>query len=137
MSHFITKLATENVSDIGQGIWRVLNPFSYYSDILGREITVEVGFLTDYASVPRIPIAYWLCGDTAHLPAVLHDWLFHNHHICDEHTANRVLLEAMHVNGEPNWRAEMIYLGVEIGGKSSWEEDGRGNGHSIVDGKIF
>ncbi len=39
-------------------------------------ITVPVGFETDLASVPRLPIAYWLWGDRAHREGVLHDYLY-------------------------------------------------------------
>ncbi len=139
MSAFLSDLETECVDDLansGRGVWRVLVPFIYQSDILGKTIAVEPGFLTDYASVPRVPLAYLLCGDTSHKAAVIHDWLFHHHEVCDEQTANKVLLEAMEVEGIPAWRRWMIYAGVYIGGASPWAEDGKGNGHSIVDGQI-
>ena len=139
MSAFLSELTTTCIDDTaasGRGIWRVEQPFTYQSDILGKTITVEPGFLTDYASVPRVPVAYLLFGDTSHRAAVLHDWLYHHHEVCDEQTANRVLLEASKVEGIPAWRRLGIYLGVKIGGESSWEEDGRGNGHRLVDGVI-
>lgn len=139
MSAFKTSLVAECIDDTaasGRGFWRLRIPFVYASDLLGREITVEPGFITDYASVPRVPILYWLFGDSAHEAAVLHDWLYHHHEICDEETADKVLLEAMHVEGIPRWRAWCIYQGVRLGGRSSWEEDGRSDGHSIVDGRV-
>lgn len=138
-SAFLTPLRVECVDDLacsGRGIWRITEAFKYYSELLGLVLTVEAGFLTDYASVPRVPIAYWLFGDTSHEAAVLHDWLFHHHEVCDEATANKVLLEAMEVAGIPSWRRAGIYAGVCIGGKSSWEEDGGGDGHSVVTGRI-
>jgi len=138
-AQFLTPLRDECVDDLacdGRGIWRILFALSFYSAILGRVITVEPGFLTDYASVPRWPLTYWLFGDTSHLAAVLHDWLFHHHEVCDEATANKVLMEAMMVEGIPACRRAGIYAGVALGGKSSWEEDGKGNGHTIVDGRI-
>jgi hypothetical protein len=136
---FLTELDTECVDDLacnGRGIWRVKQPFKYYSQILGEVITVEPDFLTDYCSVPRLPFMYWLLGDRAHKSGVLHDWLYHHHEVCDEETANRVLLEAMVVENIPKLDRLDIYLGVKFGGKSSWEEDGKGSGHSIVDGRI-
>ena len=139
MSAFLSELDTVLVDDTaasGRGIWRVEQPFAYQSDILGKTITVEPGFLTDFASVPRVPVAYWLFGDTTHRAAVIHDWLYHHHEVCDEATANLVLLEAAKVARIPAWRRLGIYLGVKIGGESSWEEDGRGNGHQLVDGVI-
>ena len=138
-SAFLTRLRTECVDDLacsGRGIWRITEPFQYYSALLGIVITIEPGFLTDYASVPRVPFAYWLFGDTSHEAAVLHDWLFHHHGVCSEAMANKVLLEAMVVEGIPAWRRAGIYAGVVLGGKSSWEEDGAGDGHSIVAGHI-
>lgn len=137
---FLSALEVECVDDTassGRGIWRLTAPLRYHSDVLGHQIEIEAGFLTDYASVPRIPFAYWLFGDTSHRAAVVHDWLFHHHEICDEATANKVLLEAMTVEGIPAWRRAGIYAGVCIGGRAAWLEDGRSSGHSIVDGRIL
>lgn len=39
-------------------------------------IIVPVGFNTDLASVPRLPIIYGLWGDRAHRGGVLHDYLY-------------------------------------------------------------
>ncbi|WP_394779081.1 DUF1353 domain-containing protein [Undibacterium sp.] len=139
MSAFLTSLQTECVNDLdncGRGIWRITAPFIYQSDILGATITVEPGFLTDFASVPRVPFAYWLLGDTSHMAAVIHDWLFHHHEVCGLDMANQVLLEAMKAEGIPGWRRAAIYAGVAIGGKSSWDDDAAGIGHSIVGGRI-
>ncbi|PXX38859.1 DUF1353 domain-containing protein [Aquitalea magnusonii] len=139
MSAFLSELTATCIDDTaasGRGIWRVDKPLRYRSDLLGHVITVEPGFLTDYASVPRVPVLYLLFGDTTHKAAVIHDWLFHHHEVCDEATANLVLLEAAKVTRIPAWRRLGIYLGVKLGGESSWEEDGRGNGHAIIDGVI-
>lgn len=139
MSAFLTGFFTQLVDDLacsGRGIWRFDKPFRYSSDILGTTITIEPGFLTDYASVPRVPFAYWLFGDSAHAASALHDWLYHHHEVCSEQTANEVFLEACIVTGIPKWRRACLYMGVAVGGKSSWEADGSGDGHSIVDGRI-
>ncbi|WP_161968944.1 DUF1353 domain-containing protein [Aquitalea magnusonii] len=95
-------------------------PLRYRSDLLGHVITVEPGFLTDYASVPRVPVLYLLFGDTTHKAAVIHDWLFHHHEVCDEATANLVLLEAAKVTRIPAWRPWHLSRGeagwgVELG----------------------
>lgn len=139
MGKYLSPLNVELIDGLaaaGRGIWRIEKPFHYVSDILGVIITVEVGFYTDFASVPRAPIIYWLFGDTDHEAAVLHDWLFHHHEVCDEQTANKVLLEASKAAGVSWWRRTGIYLGVVFGGRSSWIHDGLGDGHRIVDGEI-
>jgi hypothetical protein len=139
MSAFLTELVTEcvdsNACD-GRGIWKIVTPFQYRSDILGKTIKIESGFLTDYASVPRLPILYTFFGDTAHKSSVVHDWLYHHHEICDEQTANKVFFEAMKVEGVVSWRRFFMYLGVKLGGSSSWKEDANGKGRKIVNGRI-
>jgi hypothetical protein len=136
---FLSALEVECVDDTassGRGIWRLTAPLRYYSDVLGRQIEIEVGFLTDYASVPRIPFAYWLFGDTSHRAAVVHDWLYRHHEVCSRAQADDVLMEAMTVEGIPRWRRAGIYAGVRVGGASAWNEDARGAGHSITGGRI-
>ena len=43
-----------------------------------RLITLPRGFVTDYDSVPRLPLAYWLLGGKRHKAAVVHDFLYSN-----------------------------------------------------------
>jgi hypothetical protein len=140
MSKYLSELKTTCVDDLaasGRGIWRIDEPFLYQSDVLGgRVLIIEAGFLTDYASVPRVPLAYLLFGDTCHKGAVVHDWLYHHHDVCSEETANLVLLEAAEAEGVPRWRRRGLYLGVKLGGRSSWDLDGMSNGHSLVNGVI-
>jgi len=139
MSKFITDLVVKNINDTdcdGRGIWEIVEPFTYQSDILNKTITVEPGFLTDFASVPRRPFIYDLLGDTSHKAAVLHDWLYHHHEVCDEKTANAVFKEACIVEGISKWRLFCLWAGVAIGGKSSWTEDGNNDGHKIVNNQI-
>ena len=138
-ARFLSALTTQCVDGTlasGRGVWRVVWQFRFYSAILDRVIVVERGFLTDYASVPRWPVLYFLFGDTCHEAAVIHDWLFHHHEVCDESTANRVLLEAAKAARIPRWRRLGLYLGVVLGGRSSWVEDGLGTGHAITGGRI-
>lgn len=97
------------------------HPFRYQSDLIGV-ITIPVGFVTDFASVPRIGLIYAFLGDTAHEPAVVHDWLYYSGLVAKA-TADKVLLEAMGVIGLPWYRRWPIYCGVVAGGFVAW------NGH--------
>jgi len=117
MSRFVTRLEVELVDDDendGRGAWRVTLPLVYESDIAGT-IAVPAGFVTDFASVPRIPVAYWLAGDTAHAPAVIHDFLYSTGET-SRATADAVLCEAMAVSGVPAWRRWPMYLAVRLFG---------------------
>ena len=118
MSEFITKLDVELVDDLsneGRGSWRLASPLAYSSDVSGLTITVPVGFITDFASVPRAPIAFWLTGDTAHEPAVIHDYLYATG-LLPRALADSVLLEAMAVEGVPSWRRYAMYYAVRAFG---------------------
>jgi len=128
MSKFLTPLQVELVSDTasdGRGLWRLTAPLVFKSDLTNEVINVPVGFETDFASVPRVPIAFLLCGDTASKPAALHDWLYTatkgKHPVRDRSTADAILKEAALCEGVPKWRAWMLWAGVRIGGASHWD----------------
>jgi hypothetical protein len=109
------------VTEIDDKVFAVADhDFRYQSDLAGRAFTVPVGFYTDFASVPRfMPLAYACLGDTAHEPAVVHDWLYYAA-LTDRKTADDVLLEAMKAWGMSPWRYWPIYWGVRSGGWSAW-----------------
>jgi hypothetical protein len=99
-------------------MWVLVDDLIFRSSIVG-EVVVPRGFETDFASVPRIPLAYWLTGDTAHLSAVVHDYL------CriwlpagriDWYTAADVFLEAMRDEGVRAWRRRLMYWAVKYFG---------------------
>lgn len=125
MPEFLDHLVVEEISD---SIFAVADhPFRYQSD-LGGLITVPVGFYTDFASVPRfMPIAYACLGDTAHEPAVVHDWLYYAA-ITTREEADKILLEAMLAWKMPSWRCYPIYWGVRLGGWAAWDQH-RKDGH--------
>jgi hypothetical protein len=103
----------------GRQLWMVMADFSYQSDVAGITITVPQGFVTDFASVPRIPFVYDSLGDIAQRPAVIHDFLY-SHQLIDRDIADKVLLEAMELTEIPWMKRHLIYLGVRAGGKSHY-----------------
>lgn len=122
-------LDTLNVTEIDDSIFMIIDhPLRYQSDLAASIFTVPVGFYTDFASVPRfMPLAYACLGDTAHQPAVIHDWLYYAA-ITPREMADAIFLEAMDVWGMPLWRRELIYWGVRAGGWAAWN-DHRKRGH--------
>lgn len=127
MSHFITDLdvrkLTHDASADRRGTWKLLQPLVYSSELAGM-ITVPAGFVTDFASVPRIPVAFLLAGDCGQEAAVIHDFLYTTHQVPRE-TADAVLREALLVGDEPAWRAWLMWAGVRVGGAHPWEADGQ------------
>lgn len=122
-SGFLTALKVELVDDLandGQGEWELLAALVY---IDGKGVThvVPSGFSCDFASVPRAPFAYWLTGNTAHRPAVLHDYYCRTGLVPRER-ADELFYEAMDSVGMPKWRAGMMYAAVAAYTRALWEK---------------
>jgi hypothetical protein len=110
---FLTPLRVELVDPLahdGQGEWALLAPLMY-EDKHGDMWTVPVGFATDFASVPRAPFAYWLYGNRAHAPAVLHDWACRTE-VCPRERADELFLEAMESIGMKPSHVGAMYRAV-------------------------
>ncbi|MGF6549288.1 DUF1353 domain-containing protein [Paraburkholderia youngii] len=119
MSAFLTDLQMENATPRDDGLWRLMAPLIYQSDVAGQTFTVPTGFLTDLASVPRIPIAYLLAGGTSNEASVVHDFLYSTQPVTRA-IADAVLREASAVTGVPAWRRWLMWAGVRVGGRFHW-----------------
>lgn len=122
---FLTPLEVERVEDVsadGRGTWVLLAPLKFESDAIGPGAVPE-GFITDFASVPRVPVAFLLFGDLAQAAAVVHDWLYTVHRT-DRATADAVFKEGLSACGVSAWRAWFMWLGVRLGGAHAWDADG-------------
>lgn len=117
MARFLTELLTRDLDDRKA---EVLADLVYESDLLGRTITVPKGFVTDFASVPRVPIVYLLFGDRAHRESVVHDYLYQRHMVT-RGVADKVFLEAMKARGKSAFVRVGMYWGVVLGGRGSYK----------------
>lgn len=115
-------LSTLQVEQIDEKNWRLLNPLRYYSAILDREVVVPAGFVSDFASVPRLPFLYWLAAGKFQAAAVLHDWFYRTDtEDITRATADALLAEAMQALGYWKIRAWFVWLGVRLGGYWSYD----------------
>lgn len=105
----------------------VLQELVYDSAILNLQIRVPAGFVTDFASVPKLPIIYAAFGNRAHHESVIHDWLFYTA-ITTRKISDKVFLEAMIVRGKSAWIRNGMYWGVRLGSWKAWN-DHRKAGH--------
>lgn len=123
---FHTPLRVERIEDTsrdGRGTWRLLARLVYVSPLAGRAFVVPEDFITDFASVPRIPIAFLLTGDMAQAAAVVHDWLYTTHEV-ERAVADDIFYEAAVSLGISRWQAWLMWAGVRIGGGGSWDAPG-------------
>lgn len=110
----------ENATGQDDGLWRLVEPLVYQSDVAGQTFEVPAGFETDLASVPRLPVVYLLAGGTSNEAAVVHDFLYTVHPV-SRAVADAVLREASAVTGVPAWRRWLMFWGVRLGGASHWD----------------
>jgi Protein of unknown function (DUF1353) len=107
--------------------WELLAPFVTIVDghlPTQRIIRTPAGFLTDFASVPRLPLVYLAYGNKVHLPAIPHDDLYRRGGTeTDRQFADDVFLAGMlaALVNVPNplltpAEAHQMYLGVRLGG---------------------
>jgi hypothetical protein len=123
MSAFLSMLEVELISDAtseGRGTWRLTAPLVYRSDVARETLIVPAGFETDFASVPRAPVAFLLAADCAHEASALHDFLYTAPQPVPRRVADAVLREASIASGVPAWRAWLMWAGVRLGGRAHW-----------------
>jgi len=121
MSKFLTDLDARLKDD--DAVWVLDSPLIYESDLLGL-VEVPAGFETDFASVPRVPVAYWFFGDRAHRESVIHDYLYRIDSVPQAtlSQANDVFFEAMACRGKSCFVRWPMFLGVCLGGWASYHK---------------
>ena len=109
--------------------WKVTAEFDYHlGDVNGLEtVHVPSGFVTDFASIPRL---FWnLFPPTGSYgkAAVIHDWLYQKrivrngcYRFVERAEADAIFREAMRVLGVSWFTRQSLYLGVRAGGWLTW-----------------
>lgn len=96
--------------------WTLLAPLEYYSALLDERLSVPAGFVTDFASVPRVAFAYMMYGGHASWEAAIHDYLYRMRLDLSKGVCDKVFLEAMESDGEPRARRWAMYCTVKLFG---------------------
>ena len=112
-------LTTLDVRDIDNHYWQLLAPFVVKVD--GKLIYVPAGFITDFASVPRLPLTFMLFGNIGHRGAVVHDYLYSTGEV-SRAEADAIFKALLRAEGVGAFRAGAMYLGVRIGGAFDYKE---------------
>jgi hypothetical protein len=113
-------------------IWKLLSDVVYLCEEAIAEqpamtlITVPKGFVTDFASVPRI---FWnIVAPTGKhsFAAIVHDWLYYKGEIkpgqpCTKAFADLVFKEAMREAGINKVRRNLMYYAVKWFGNGVWD----------------
>ena len=111
------------VSPFAEGdYWFLTQDLDY--DILntGVVVTVRRGFVTDFASVPRL---FWTLlppWGKYGPPAVVHDFLYWDQG-CSREQADRIMMLAMQESGVGSFRMGLIHAALRIGGAFAWSSN--------------
>lgn len=119
---FLSALTTTYIGDGKSALAEEL----IYEYSRNRVILVPVGFITDFASIPRIFRPIITGNDDTMPPAVIHDYLYNTQP--DGVTrgfADWIFLLAMSEKEPPElevpvWKRTIVYLGVRVGGWIFW-----------------
>ncbi len=119
MSRFTDALIVSPLAD-GK-TWVLIQPFGYEVGDLGTGdvVDVDIGFMTDFASIPR---CFWIFlprwGKYGNA-AVIHDWLYWSQGR-SRVEADTIMFEAMGILDVPAWQRYPIYWAVRWFGFIAW-----------------
>ena len=124
MSSFTTDLELSPLDD-GYS-WKLLSPFRYRIGEMDSDeiITVPKGFVTDFASIPRMLWVVLPPWGTYGKACVLHDYLYFSG-IYDRNRCDDIFLESMGVLDVSWVKRRIMYRGVRTGGWVAWRKHRR------------
>lgn len=126
MSSFTNLLVVSPLSD-GK-FWVIREKFIYYigEENSDQKVEVEEGFVTDFASVPRM--LWWLLPrwGVYGKAAVVHDYLYWKK-IYNRKKSDEIFLEAMKVLKTPKIYYSLLFYGVRFFGWYSWKRNSKIN----------
>lgn len=96
----------------------------FYVLLEGLELCIPEGFITDLASVPRLPFVYLALAGRGHKAAVLHDWLYRRG-IYSRLQCDQYYYHGLRANGVGYFHAKAMYLGVRAGGVAYYNKVSR------------
>ncbi len=122
MSVFTELLVVSPLSD-GK-TWVILRPFSYDVGNIGSGDTIRVrtGFMTDFASIPRLLWIFLPRWGKYGNAAVIHDWVYWTQKRSRK-KADGIMLEGMRVLKVPAWQKYSIYIAVRVFGLLAWKRN--------------
>lgn len=115
---FTTELQVKKIPK--EDAWELISPLVYVyqeQEHISEVYSIPRGFVTDFASVPRIPFVYSATGNTGHKAAALHDYLYS---IGESRSRADAIFHAALLETEPKWRAWVMYTAVRLFGWMSY-----------------
>ena len=111
--------------------WIVRQPLVYRIGVSHDSITVPVGFVTDFASIPQALQAIIRANGPYILPAVVHDYLYWKQ-ACTRQQADQILLLGMIENEVREIHRTAIHSAVTVAGGFAWSDNLRDRADGFV-----
>lgn len=106
-------------------LWELMEPFAFETPSLS--VTVPAGFVSDFASVPRLVRWYVDDDDPAILPgSIVHDYVYGRRGMLEGRKISRaeadaLLRDAMLTAGAGKTLAAVVHAAVRLGGGAHWD----------------
>ena len=110
-------LSPLRVECVNERCWVISEDFSFSVD--GEPDAVPAGTRTDFASVPRLPLAYLIAGGVSYKAPVIHDYLYTK--LEDRKRADQVFMAALKEEGVPRWKRTLMYAAVRAFGRAEFQ----------------
>jgi hypothetical protein len=111
--------------------WIVREALTYTIGISADSITVPVGFVTDFASIPQALQSIIRQNGPYILPAVVHDYLYWKQ-ACTRQQADQILLLGMIENEVREVHRTAIHGAVSLAGGFAWTDNARERAEGLV-----
>jgi hypothetical protein len=111
--------------------WIVREPLTYTIGISSDSITVPVGFVTDFASIPQALQSIIRANGPYILPAVVHDYLYWKQ-TCTRQQADQILLLGMIENQVREIHRSAIHGAVSVAGGFAWADNAKDREAGLV-----
>lgn len=127
----VEQLTEANTNDLAT--WKLMAPFGFESGLYALTVTAPAGFITDFASVPRVPICFEIDGDIAQDCAVIHDYCYATGCVMRVQ-ADLLLEEMMTLRNFSPLQVQSIFLAVRAFGASHYTATPHPELMSVVEG---
>ena len=116
---FLTDLVVKLIKDDTEELWELVEPLTYRSMYKGCEFSVPVGFITNFCSVPRIPIIYDILGNRARRAGTVHDYIY-SVKMFPRIDCDIMLKEMVKLCGVNEFEREQFFIAVRAEGASHY-----------------
>ena len=124
MSKFTDVLAVSPLADGRTWVTRKEFGYDVGKEGSGNSIDVPIGFMTDFASVPRPLWALLPRWGKYGNAAVIHDWCYWEQKRSRK-KSDEIFREAMEVLKVPKWKILLMYYAVRLGAGLAWSGNKR------------